>query len=164
MEEAPAGGRDVLFPAWRLFFERIAERGTTVLVFEDLQWADTRPARLHRPPARLVEGPADPGRHAWPGPSCSTGGRTGAPDRRNLTALALEPLTDDAMRELLNGLVPGLPEEALAAIVGRAEGMPLYAVETVRGLLADGRIERDGDLYEPVGDLANSPCPDRCAR
>ena len=50
-----------------------------------------------------------------------------------------------AMRELLNGLVPGLPEDALAAIVGRAEGMPLYAVETVRGLLADGRIERDGD-------------------
>ena len=41
VEEAPAGGRDTLFPAWRLFFERIAERGTTVLVFEDLQWADT---------------------------------------------------------------------------------------------------------------------------
>ncbi|HET6650860.1 MAG TPA: adenylate/guanylate cyclase domain-containing protein, partial [Candidatus Limnocylindria bacterium] len=41
VEEAPPGGRDALFPAWRLFFERVAERGTTVLVFEDLQWADT---------------------------------------------------------------------------------------------------------------------------
>ena len=41
VEEAPAGGRDVLFPAWRLFFERIADLGTTVLVFEDLQWADS---------------------------------------------------------------------------------------------------------------------------
>ena len=38
---APAGGRDVLFAAWRIFFERVADRGTTVLLFEDLQWADT---------------------------------------------------------------------------------------------------------------------------
>ena len=150
VEEAPAGGRDALFPAWRLFFERIAELGTTVLVFEDLQWADTglldfidhlldwskglpiMVVSLARP--ELFDRRPD-----W-----------GA-SRRNLTALALEPLTDDAMRELLNGLVPGLPEEALAAIIGRAEGVPLYAVETVRGLLADGRIQRNGDLYEPIG-------------
>ena len=150
VEEAPAGGRDALFPAWRLFFERIAELGTTVLVFEDLQWADTglldfidhlldwskglpiMVVSLARP--ELFDRRPD-----W-----------GA-NRRNLTALALEPLTDDAMRELLNGLVPGLPEEALAAIIGRAEGVPLYAVETVRGLLADGRIQRNGDLYEPIG-------------
>ena len=159
VEEAPAGGRDALFPAWRLFFERIAELGTTVLVFEDLQWADTglldfidhlldwskglpiMVVTLARP--ELFDRRPD-----W-----------GA-NRRNLTALALEPLTDDAMRELLNGLVPGLPEEALAAIIGRAEGVPLYAVETVRGLLADGRIQRNGDLYEPIGDLTNITVPD----
>src|SRR5206468_1837132 len=35
------GGREELFPAWRLFFERIADRGPTVMVFEDLQWADS---------------------------------------------------------------------------------------------------------------------------
>ena len=63
VEEAPAGGRDVLFPAWRLFFERIADQGTTVLVFEDLQWADYRPAGLHRASARLVTRAADPRRH-----------------------------------------------------------------------------------------------------
>src|SRR5690606_30661586 len=34
------GERDELFAAWRRFFERIAEQGTTVLVFEDLHWAD----------------------------------------------------------------------------------------------------------------------------
>ena len=159
VEEAPAGGRDALFPAWRLFFERIAELGTTVLVFEDLQWADTglldfidhlldwskglpiMVVSLARP--ELFDRRPD-----W-----------GA-NRRNLTALALDPLTDDAMRELLNGLVPGLPEEALAAIIGRAEGVPLYAVETVRGLLADGRIQRNGDLYEPIGDLTTITVPD----
>ncbi|HYI66569.1 MAG TPA: adenylate/guanylate cyclase domain-containing protein, partial [Candidatus Limnocylindrales bacterium] len=159
VEEAPAGGRDTLFPAWRLFFERIAELGTTVLVFEDLQWADTglldfidhlldwskglpiMVVTLARP--ELFDRRPD-----W-----------GA-GRRQLTTLALEPLTDEAMGELLNGLVPGLPEEALAAIIGRAEGVPLYAVETVRGLLADSRIQRIGDLYEPIGDLTNITVPD----
>lgn len=34
------GERDELFAAWRRFFEHIAEQGTTVLVFEDLHWAD----------------------------------------------------------------------------------------------------------------------------
>ena len=29
-----------LFAAWRTFFERVAEQGTIVMVFEDLQWAD----------------------------------------------------------------------------------------------------------------------------
>ena len=47
------------------------------------------------------------------------------------------------MRELLAGLVPGLPEAAVRAIVARADGIPLYAVETVRMLLAEGRL-RDG--------------------
>ena len=159
VEDAPSGGRDALFPAWRLFFERIAERGTTVLVFEDLQWADTGlmdfidhlldwsrglpiiVVTLARP--ELFDRRPD-----W-----------GA-GRRHLTALALEPLTDDAVRQLLEGLVPGLPTDALAAIVGRAEGIPLYAVEMVRGLLADGRIERQGEAYAVIGDLSQLRVPD----
>ena len=40
------------------------------------------------------------------------------------------------MDDLLSGLVPGLPESARQAILVRAEGIPLYAVETVRKLLA----------------------------
>ena len=36
---------------------------------------------------------------------------------------------------MLEGMVPGLPPAALRQIVGRAEGIPLYAVETVRMLL-----------------------------
>ena len=38
--EAPAGGRDELFRAWRTFFERMASTGIVTLLFEDLQWAD----------------------------------------------------------------------------------------------------------------------------
>jgi tetratricopeptide (TPR) repeat protein len=159
VEPAPAAGRDALFPAWRLFFERIAERGTTVLVFEDLQWADTglldfvdhlldwsralpiMVVTLARP--ELFDRRPD-----W-----------GA-SRRHLTAVALEPLSDAEVTELLAGLVPGLPDTAVRAIVARAEGMPLYAVETVRALLADGRIERVDDGYRPVGDLSRLSAPE----
>ena len=38
--------------------------------------------------------------------------------------------------------------------------MPLYAVETVRSLVADGRLERDGDAYRPVGELGELAIPD----
>ncbi|MEP7377958.1 MAG: adenylate/guanylate cyclase domain-containing protein [Chloroflexota bacterium] len=40
IDEADWGAREQLFSAWRTFFERIADKGPTVLAFEDLQWAD----------------------------------------------------------------------------------------------------------------------------
>jgi class 3 adenylate cyclase/predicted ATPase len=159
LEPAPAGGRDVLFAAWRIFFERVAERSTTVMLFEDLQWADSglldfiehllewskgvplivvtlaRPELLDRRPD-------------W-----------GA-ETRNLTRLALEPLTDESMRRMLEGFVPGLPETAIRAILAQADGIPLYAVETVRSLVADGRLELAGSTYRPVGELGELAVPD----
>jgi class 3 adenylate cyclase len=118
------GGRDELFAAWRTFFERIAETATTVLLFEDLQWADVGVldfidhlldwtkalpifvVTLSRP--ELLERRPD-----W-----------GA-GRRNFVSLALDPLSEEAMRQLLDGLVPGLPELIVRQIVGRADGIPL---------------------------------------
>ena len=159
LEPAPAGGRDVLFAAWRIFFERIADRATTILLFEDLQWADSGlldfiehllewaknvpiiVVTLARP--ELFDRRPD-----W-------GAAT-----RNLTKLAIEPLSDGAMRELLDSFVPGLPEAAIRAILARADGMPLYAVETVRALVADGRLARDGAAYRPVGELGELSVPD----
>ncbi len=59
-------------------------------------------------------------------------------------AISLAPLPDAAMRELFEGLVPGLPEELAARVLSRAEGVPLYAVETVRMLLDRGLLDQDG--------------------
>ena len=159
LEPAPAGGRDVLFAAWRIFFERIAGRGTTILLFEDLQWADTglldfigHVLEWSKNVPLLVVTLARPElfdrRPDW------------GSETRNLTKLALEPLTDAAMVELLEGFVPGLPAPAIRAILARADGMPLYAVETVRALVADGRLERDGDVYRPTGDLGELAVPE----
>ncbi|MBA2381173.1 MAG: AAA family ATPase, partial [Chloroflexi bacterium] len=150
--------RESLFAAWRVLFERIAERGVVVLVFEDLQWADgglldfidhvmewsrDRPIyviTMARP--ELLDRRPD-----W-----------GA-GRRSFTSLLLEPLGEGVMRELLTGLVPGLPEPMIDRVLGRAEGIPLYAVETVRMLLADGKIELDQGTYRPVGDLSDLSVP-----
>ena len=54
------------------------------------------------------------------------------------------------MRQLLAGLVPGLPEPAVRAILERADGIPLYAVETVRMLVAEGRLELADGAYRPT--------------
>ena len=41
LDDRPTTGQDDQFAAWRLFVERMSDSGPVVLVFEDLQWADT---------------------------------------------------------------------------------------------------------------------------
>ena len=45
---------------------------------------------------------------------------------------------------MLGGMAPGLPEELVTNIVHRAEGIPLYAVETVRMLQDRGLLVQEG--------------------
>jgi class 3 adenylate cyclase/tetratricopeptide (TPR) repeat protein len=159
LDPPPAGGREVLFAAWRIFFERIAERGTTVLLFEDLQWADTglldfidHMLEWSRGRPIVVIGLTRPDlfdrRPDW------------GTAHRNATTLALEPLSATAMREMLDALVPGLPEAAAQQILARADGMPLYAVELLRALIADGHLERAGEAYRVVGEIGALAVPE----
>ena len=140
LAELASTDREDLFAAWRLFFERLAERGPAVLVFEDLQWADT--ALLD-----FVDYLLDWSRNfplfilALARPELSERHPGWGATKRDFTSIALEPLSDDAMDELLRGLVPDLPKDLRARIRERAEGVPLYAVETVRML-----IDRGGDI------------------
>ena len=80
--------------------------------------------------------------------------------KRNFVSMSLEPLAEADMRELLAGLVPGLPDKAVATIIGRADGIPLYAVETVRMLVADGKVVEQDGVYVPQGDLASLAVPE----
>ncbi len=73
---------------------------------------------------------------------------------RAFSSLHLEPLSDAAMTELLRGLAPGTRATTMSArIVARAEGLPLYTIETVRALVDSGHLVRSGDIYEATGDL-----------
>ncbi len=148
-----------LFGAWRTFFERIAASGTVTLVFEDMHFADSglldfidhmlEWSRGHAIYIVCLSRPELLDRR----PDWGAG-------KRSFTSIYLEPLAEADMRELLAGLVPGLPDSAVRAIVDRADGIPLYAVETVRMLVADGRLVAREGAYEPVGDLASLAVPE----
>jgi class 3 adenylate cyclase len=159
LEERQASEREDLFAAWRLFVERMADVNPTVLVFEDMQWADASLldfvdyllewSRRHpiyvlclaRP--ELQERRPDFGKVS-----------------RNATTLSLEPLSPQAMAALLDGFVPGLPETLRAQIFARAEGVPLYAVETVRMLLDRGLLVQEGAIYCPTGEVVQLDVPE----
>jgi class 3 adenylate cyclase/tetratricopeptide (TPR) repeat protein len=159
LETGPAADREELFGAWRLLFERVADQGPVVLVFEDLQWADSglidfveyvlewskakpililtlsRPELLDRRP-------------------------TWGAGQRSFTSLHLDPLSHPNMRVLLEGMAAGLPEPLVARVLQRAEGVPLYAVETIRMLVDQGRLRLEGDRYEPAGDIEELGVPE----
>jgi len=140
------------FGAWRLFFELLAEQRPLVLVFEDLHWADAglldfvdhlvdwaggvpllvvcsaRPELLERRPA-------------WGG------------GKLNATTLALAPLPPEDSARLVATLLeqPLLPAELQHALLGRAEGNPLYAEQYVRMLADRGFLVRGTGGWELAG-------------
>jgi len=172
-----SGGGDSA-PAWRAFFESLAERRPLVMVFEDMHWADdglldfidhlvdwatgvpilviatARPELLDR-------------RQAWGG------------GKLNVSTIALTPLSDEEAAQIIHGVLDqaALPAETQQALLERAGGNPLYAEqfarlytergsaddlplpETVQGLIAarlDGlspeekRIVQDASIYGKV--------------
>ena len=145
--ERTSGDRAERFAAWRAFFEALADTRSTVLVFEDLHWADDdlldfvdhlvdwstevpllvvctgRPELLERRPD-------------W------GGGKT------NALTLTISPLSDDETARLLASLLERavLPAEVQATLLARAGGNPLYAEQFARLLLEAGT---DGDVPLP---------------
>src|SRR6266545_3322358 len=152
LEERQAGEREELFGAWRLFFERLADADPVVMVFEDMHWAD--PSLLDFV-EYLLEWSRDYPLYVitLTRPELSERRAGWGAGQRSFTSLYLEPLSEAAMRELLEGLVPGLPERLHEQILARAEGVPLYAVETVRMLLDRGLLAQEGPVYQPTGEI-----------
>ncbi|GAA1478923.1 adenylate/guanylate cyclase domain-containing protein [Nocardioides aestuarii] len=134
--------REDLFSAWTTFLHRTGEdEHPVVLVIDDAHHADdsllqfldyllsvgdfgclvlllTRPGLLETNP--------------------------GLATNRRATVLHLEALSDTDVGRLLDGLLAGLPEAARTSLVDRSDGVPLFAVETVRSLI-------DRDLVVPRG-------------
>jgi len=151
--------RQDLFAAWRLFFERLSEVYPTVLAFEDMQWAD---ASLLDFVEYLLEWSRNHPLYVitLARPELLERRPTWGAGHRNFTSLYLEPLSENAMQELLQGFVPGLPASLRAQILARAEGVPLYAVETVRMLLDRGLLVEDGSAYKVTGEVESLEVPE----
>jgi class 3 adenylate cyclase/tetratricopeptide (TPR) repeat protein len=159
LEDRVARDKEDLFAAWRLFFERMSEVYPVVMSFEDMQWADASLldfieylldwSRNHAIFVLTLARPDLVERR----PSWGAG-------RRNFTSIYLEPLGEKGMRDLITGLVPGLPDEMSEQILARAEGVPLYAVETVRMLIDRGLLVREGSSYQPTGAIGELDIPE----
>jgi class 3 adenylate cyclase len=126
---------DDLFASWRGFLEALTrddEDSSVTLVVEDLQWADDGFLDFLQHLLEFARAPIMVLALARPDitdvrPAIGTGRRT--------TMLFLEPLRESAMAALLDGLVGNLPDSLRAELLARAEGIPLYAVETIRTLI-----------------------------
>ena len=155
---ADAGpSREELFAGWRLFFERLSEHDPVVLAFEDMHWADDGLLDF-------IEYLLDWSAHrrifilSFSRPELSER-RPGWPaGHRSATALYLDPLGEKPMEDLIDS-VATLPGAAKERIISHAEGIPLYAIETVRALVdRGGLVERDGALVL-TGELGELDVP-----
>jgi class 3 adenylate cyclase/predicted ATPase len=150
--------RAELFAGWRLFFERLAAEDPVVLVIEDAQYAD---AGLLDFLDYLIDWVRDLPIYVlvFARPELSQA-RPGFGAGRNRITLTLDPLDAASMDELVDALVSGMPPEARAKITAQAQGIPLFAVETVRALIDRDIVQPVEGVYRLVGDVGELAVPD----
>ena len=145
IEASSSAEREELFTAWRRFLEHIAESDPTVLVFEDLHWADDAllsfleylADRAEAVPLVIV-GTARP--EVYARRAEYTAGL------RNVNTVNLSPLSENETARLVSALLDAsvIPAELQQPILDRAGGNPLYAEEFVQLLKDRDLLVRDG--------------------
>ncbi|MBA3779087.1 MAG: AAA family ATPase [Chloroflexi bacterium] len=132
--EEDATDRGEMFAAWRTTFEMAARERPLVVVFEDLHWSSesfldlveyvTQPRGQGRLLMLvLTRGELLDRRPGWGG------------GRRNHVSLALDPLDEVAIADLVRHLFESASPEIIRAVAERSEGNPFYAGELVRALI-----------------------------
>jgi hypothetical protein len=152
--------RDEVVAAWRAFFTALAASATTVVVLEDIHWADPALLDLLDGLADRVEGPAlfvCPSR-----PDLTARRPTWGGGRRSMSAVALDPLSADQAQHLIEMLltVDDLPASVHDAMVARSEGNPFFLEEIIRRLIDDGSLVRDGDRWHASASIGEVEIPD----
>lgn len=145
---SPTAEREELFAAWTGFLEHMAEDGPTVIVFEDLHWAD-------EPMLDFLEHVTN---HATGVPLLLIG--TARPELferrvgygsglRNATNITLAPLSDGETSQLVAGLLDAaeVPAGVQDGLLERAGGNPLFAEEYLRLLRDRGLLVRTGTSW-----------------
>jgi class 3 adenylate cyclase/tetratricopeptide (TPR) repeat protein len=159
--EGDGGGslsREELFAGWRMFFERLAAQGPVVLVVEDAQYADAGLLEfLDHVVDWVREVPVFVLVLARPELGLA---RPGLGAGRNRLTLTLDPLDGASMDTLVDALVPGMPAAARAKVTGHAQGIPLFAVETIRSLVDRNVVLPCEGVYRLVGEVGDLAVPD----
>ena len=129
------------------------------MVFEDLHWADDGMLDFIEEFVGIVNLPI----------LIVTLGRPDLLERRpgwgsgraNSVAAYLAPLSPDTMKDLVRGVVSDAPATLVERLADQAGGIPLYAVELLRMLLARGAIvATEAGLYRLSGDVSDIDIPE----
>jgi predicted ATPase/class 3 adenylate cyclase len=157
-DNGEALSREELFAGWRLFFERLAAQRPVVLVVEDAQYAD---AGLLDFLNHLIDWVRDLPVYVLVFARPELGqSRPGFGAGRNRSTLTLDPLDAASMEALVDALVPGMPTATRAKITAQAQGIPLFAVETVRSLIDRDIVQPVEGVYRLTGDVGELAVPD----
>jgi class 3 adenylate cyclase/tetratricopeptide (TPR) repeat protein len=148
------------------FLVGLAHAGPTVVVLDDLHWADVPSLDLLVSVAPLVA--------QYPiafvcalRPEKQVSGWTTL--QRILNQLGeraaqvdLEPLTEEHAAQLLESLldVEDLPPHTRALILAKSDGNPLFLEEVTHELVASGHMSRENGRWRAQPDIANVPIPD----
>jgi class 3 adenylate cyclase/tetratricopeptide (TPR) repeat protein len=150
--------RAELFAGWRLFFERLAAEQPVILLVEDAQYAD---AGLLDFLDHLIDWVRDLPVYVLVFARPELGqARPGFGAGRNRSTLTLDPLDAASMDRLVDALVPGTPPAARSKITRQAQGIPLFAVETVRSLIDRDVVQPVEGVYRLTGDVGELAVPD----
>jgi class 3 adenylate cyclase len=157
--EASTDRQAEAFAAWRRFLEALAGQRPTVLVVEDLHWADDALLEFLE---YLVDGDA-----AMPLLVIATARPeflSRRPDwkgrNRRAVTVSLSPLSEWATARLLSALLDQalIPADLQADLLEKAGGNPLYAEEYVRMLVDRGFLHWTGRTWRR--DVAQVPLPE----
>ncbi len=150
--------REELFAGWRLFFERLAATGPVVLLIEEAQYADSGLLDFLD---HLIDWTRDLPVYVLVFARPELGqGRPGFGAGRNRSTLTLDPLDAASMDQLVDALVPGMPRAAQSKITSQAQGIPLFAVETVRSLIDRDIVRPVEGVYRLASDIGELTVPD----
>ncbi len=156
----PKDVRAEVHAAWRSFFTALGERGSVIVVVEDIHWADSALLDLLE---ELTDRVAGPVLFLCPSRPDLTATRPGwGGGRRNTSSVALDPLTAEESDELIRALlaVDDLPPSVHDRILERAEGNPFFLEEIVRRLVDGGLIEHIDDRWRATEGIEEVEIPD----
>jgi class 3 adenylate cyclase len=150
-QESEPTSQEESFTAWRRVLEAWAEERETVLVFEDLQWADDGLLSFLEHLADWVEG-VSLLLLCTARPELYEKRPSFGQSARNAQRINLSPLSDEETARLVSALLERalLPAETQQALLERAGGNPLYAEEFVRLLQDRGELPDESALPDSV--------------
>src|SRR5574341_1280489 len=154
------------FWAMREFFTALAEQQPTVILLDDLHWADEASLLLledllavtdHAPLLLCLIFREMRDKGAWRLRDKADSGYA-----HRYTQVELEPLTDEQSHLLLGKLLPGaeLSEATRQRILEKAAGNPFYLEEVVRSLMESGAVVPENGHWRATDKIADIAVPD----